>query len=214
MLLRDADRPFRPFPPTMSTRAAPEPPPGGGPCERCGAPHGPGFTFGRWCAGTCDRGSAARGLLILSCSERKLPAPGPVAAWRRYDGVLFRVCKRLQATRDFPDVAIRILSAEHGILRPEDPIEPYDRRMDEARALWLGDPVTAAVHLAICEEEAGEVYLAMGQAYRGALDERRLPPHVRLIDGGGEIGRMQSALLAWLATRSPPSAQLPLWPAA
>lgn len=164
--------------------------------------------------GTCDRGSAARSLLVLSCSELKLPAPGPAAAWRRYDGVLFRVCKRLQGTGDFPDVAIRILSAEHGILRPEDPIEPYDRRMDEASALQLRHAVTAAVHLAICEEEAGEVYLAMGRAYSGALDDRRLPAHVWVTDGGGEIGRMQSALLAWLAARSPPSDQLPLWPAA
>ncbi|HEU0077706.1 MAG TPA: hypothetical protein VFQ76_08680 [Longimicrobiaceae bacterium] len=198
----------------MRRPAPAEPLQGGGACERCGAPYSPGFTFGRWCAGTCDRGSAARGLLVLSCSELKLPAPGPVAAWRRYDGVLFRVCKRLQGTGDFPDVAVRILSAEHGILRPEDPIEPYDRRMDEARALQLRCAVTAAVHLALCEEEAGEVYLAMGRAYRGALDDRRLPAHVRVVEGGGEIGRMQSALLAWLAARSPLSDQLPLWPAA
>jgi hypothetical protein len=179
----------------------------GPPCERCGAPHHPGMTFGRWCRGRCELGSASRGLLILSCSATKHPSAGPAPAWSLYDGILFRVCKRLQHVDAMPDVGIRILSARYGLLRPTDLIEPYDVRMDRERAEHMKWLLNCAAPLAVYEEDAGEVYLAMGRTYRLALPDRWFPAGVRLIDGGGAPGVMQARLHAWLAGYAPPSLQ-------
>jgi hypothetical protein len=142
-------------------------------------------------------------LLVLACSARKHRTPHPVPAWYRYDGVLFRLCKRLQADRRFPpDVRIRILSAEHGVLAPESPIPWYDRRLDDARAAELRERVTRALCHAVDAEHASEVYLALGGRYRAAVGS--LPPQVVVRGAPAGIGTMQSHLRSWLAT--PPTA--------
>lgn len=123
-------------------------------------------------------------------------------AWHVYDGNLFRICKRLLARGAWPaDVGVRILSAEHGLIRPDTPILPYDRKMtpDRARQLrgWASN-----VSLAVFEEEAREAYLALGATYRMAVDGL-FPRDVSIVDGGGEIGIMQAALKAWLGDPRP-----------
>jgi hypothetical protein len=141
-------------------------------------------------------------LLVLACSARKHRTPHPVPAWYRYDGILFRLCKRLQAERRFPpDVRIRIVSAEHAVLTPETPIAWYDRRLDHARAAELRERVTRALCLAVEEEQAGEVYLALGRTYRKAVGP--LPAHVRVRGAPAGIGTMQSRLRRWLAMPAP-----------
>lgn len=148
-------------------------------------------------------------LLVLACSARKHRTPHPVPAWYRYDGVLFQLCKRLQAERRFPpDVRVRILSAEHGVLTPEAPIGWYDRRLDDARAAEMRESVTRALHLAVEEEEAREVYLALGRTYRAAVGP--LPAHVPVHGAPAGIGTMQSRLHRWLAMPSPAGGQLHL----
>ena len=74
-------------------------------------------------------------LLILSCSARKHAVTGKVAAWDLYDGVAFRVVKRLQRDGRFPDnVDILILSAQHGLIRPYHKISFHDLRMTKELA--------------------------------------------------------------------------------
>jgi hypothetical protein len=175
-------------------------------CERCGKGYDPSFSFGRWCRDTCDRGAANRRLLILACSERKARFTEPIPAWHLYDGNLFRICKALLARGAWPgDVGVRILSAEHGLIRPDTPISWYDTRMtpDRARQLrgWASE-----LHLAAFEEEAGEVYLAMGETYRLAVDG--ILRKVRIVDGGGQVGEMQAKLKDWLGDRPPVVADL------
>ena len=127
--------------------------------------------------------------------------------------MLFRLCKRLQAEGAFPRaVGIRILSAEHGLIRPDTAIAPYDRTMDPDRAAYLRARLAPDVERAVREEDAAEVYLAMGHVYRLALPDEGFPRRVRVVFGGGEIGRMQAALHAWLRGWRPPCTQLPLWP--
>lgn len=180
-------------------------------CERCGAPYDPSFVFDRWCRDGCYRGAADRRLLILACSDRKAHVSVPLPAWHVYHGNLFRVCKALLARGAWPtDVGVRILSAEHGLIRPDTPILPYDRRMtpDRARQLrgWASN-----LSLAVFEEQAGEVYLAMGAAYQMAV-HGLFPGYVRVTDGSAEIGMMQAALKSWLGE---PVADIPeLFPSA
>ena len=148
-------------------------------------------------------------LLVLGCSARKHRTPGHVAAWYRYDGALFRVCKRLQAERRFPDdVRVRIISAEHGVLTPDAPIAWYERRLDPSRAAELRDGVTEALRRAVEDERASEVYLALGAAYRAAVGPFAAGISVRGDPGG--IGTMQSRLRRWLAPPRPDDPQLRL----
>ena len=146
---------------------------------------------------------------MLSCSARKHRTPHPVPAWYRYDGVLFRLCKRLEADRRFPeDVRVRILSAEHGILTRETPIGWYEHRLDPARAAELRESVTHALRVAVAEERVTEIYLALGSAYRAAVGP--LPPHVPVRAGAAGIGTMQSRLRRWLAVPRGAGGQLHL----
>lgn len=172
-------------------------------CERCGAPHAWGFAFERWCRGQCDRGSASRRLLILACSDRKTRLHTPSPAWYVYDGGLFRICKALLARGGWPeDVGVRILSAEHGLIRPDKAILPYQRRMTPDRAQQLRG-WASQVALAVFEEEAGEAYLAMGRSYMPAVDGL-FPAHVTVTSGAGQVGEMQSRLKDWLGDRPGP----------
>ncbi|MGW2544040.1 DUF6884 domain-containing protein [Kitasatospora sp. NPDC001574] len=81
-------------------------------------------------------------LLIAGCSRRKAEEPGPMPALERYTGgiapQLLARFARHRAARD----RIRFLSAEHGLVRADDPLAPYDRRLTRERAEQLR-PVVA-----------------------------------------------------------------------
>jgi cytoplasmic iron level regulating protein YaaA (DUF328/UPF0246 family) len=62
-------------------------------------------------------------LLILACSARKRLDRSALPAIERYDGVNFRILKKLQREHAFPhDLDVLILSAKYGLLSPETPI--------------------------------------------------------------------------------------------
>jgi hypothetical protein len=148
-------------------------------------------------------------LLVLACSARKHRIPHPVPAWYRYDGVLYRLCKSLEAHHRFPpDVHVRIISAEHGLLTPETPIAWYDRRLDPARAAEIRRSVTRALCRAVEEHRVSEVYLALGRRYRSVVGA--LPPHAQVRGTPAGIGTMQSRLRRWLAAASSAAPQLSL----
>jgi hypothetical protein len=136
-------------------------------------------------------------ILVLSCSGKKFLTPAAVPAWYRYDGMLFRVCKRLEATNQFPhDVNVLILSAEFGIL-PRDALIPwYERPLDDARADALKPAVTHALHDALTQNGANEIFLAMGITYRRAIGT--LPAGVAVIDVREPIGLRMERLRRWL----------------
>lgn len=76
------------------------------------------------------RKTEARRLLIMACSSRKSPAFGLLPAIERYDGVAFRVVKRLLRIVQFPpDVDVMILSAKYGLIGQDEPIGDYDLQM-------------------------------------------------------------------------------------
>lgn len=146
-------------------------------------------------------------LLVLGCSRLKHPTPFPVPAWYRYDGVLFRVCKALQAANAFPsDVSIRILSAGFGMITPATPIPLYDQVMDRSRARQLRTTVTAALAEAVHEARATEVFVAAGHTYRAAVGPIQADVPMRFTHGG--IGMIQSQLRRWLVGPSPGRGQL------
>lgn len=142
-----------------------------------------------------------RRLLILSCSARKRLCAGKIPAWDLYDGVMFRVVKRLQRSGQFPDdVEIIILSAKHGLIMPSQPIEWYDQKMTLQTSAQQAELNSQKLRSVIARGTFEEVFLCLGRAYLNALlpFEKWLPSniHIKIAEGG--IGCKMRQLRQWL----------------
>ena len=69
------------------------------------------------------------GLVILNCSRSKLVTSAPIPALELYQGACVPHARDHFATNSARRARIRILSAAHGLLRPDDLIGTYDRRL-------------------------------------------------------------------------------------
>lgn len=134
-------------------------------------------------------------VILISCSGPKLPHAAP--AGNLYTSPLFRAAR---SYAEAEGVSWGILSAEHGILWPDEEIEPYDLRLSalsaEPRIAWAARVlhlVPAGPPGRVLEVHAGEGYLAPlreGIEGRGWQVEEPLR--------GLEIGRR----LQWYARRA------------
>ena len=84
-------------------------------------------------------------LLLIGCSRRKTPGMARGRAWDLYDGRAFQVLKK--ALRDRAgwerEVAVLIVSAKYGVIRPGRIIEAYeDRLTGRTEALFPGPTST------------------------------------------------------------------------
>ncbi|WP_020501074.1 DUF6884 domain-containing protein [Sciscionella marina] len=70
-----------------------------------------------------------QGLIILNCSREKLVTSAPVAALDLYQGACVPQARDHFAANPARRARIRILSAAHGLLRPEKAISTYDHRL-------------------------------------------------------------------------------------
>lgn len=144
---------------------------------------------------------AKRRLLILSCSARKCAIKGKAAAWDLYDGVAFRMLKRLQRERRFPEnVDILILSAQHGLIRPNRKIAFYNLRMDQELAARQAPRNIRFLRAFLDSGCYREVFVFAGQTYLAALRpvEGWLPADVTLTVAAGGIGRKMQQAKRWL----------------
>lgn len=141
---------------------------------------------------------AARRLLILACSARKQPTPAP--ALLLYDGPLYRILRG--AWRDgAAEVAVWILSAEHGLIPAGRELTPYDRRMTTGRARVLAPQVRQVLDDVAGQGPYAECYVELGRDYLPALpgeEELRAILGCPVQYGQGSIGRRGGALKAWL----------------
>jgi len=110
--------------------------------------------------------SFGRRLLILACSERKIPGRVPRPALQRYDGPAFRVLRRYLREVPVTNLAIYILSAEHGLIEGEVAIADYDRRMTAQRAKELRPVTTANLQTILQQGRFREVFVCAGWTYR------------------------------------------------
>ncbi|WP_336000181.1 DUF6884 domain-containing protein [Halorientalis halophila] len=127
-------------------------------------------------------------LLVQSCSATKEPVDTPVPALDLYDGYFFRIIKKaLRADRFQPGLDIIIISAEHGIVEPDDKIEYYDRKMDTNRANELNDELVSDLSKKVKENEYDKVWINLGNDYLPAVDglEAAVDVPVHYIEGSG-----------------------------
>jgi len=126
----------------------------------------------------------------------------PVPALDLYDGYFFRIIKKsLRANRFQPGLDIIIISAEHGIVEPDEEIGYYDRRMGTERAEELNGDVVTAVARKVDENKYDNIWINLGKDYLPAVDgvEDAVDVPVRYIEGGG-IG-MKGKRLKHLVSR-------------
>jgi len=127
-------------------------------------------------------------LLVQSCSARKQYFEQPVPALELYDGYFYRIIKNsAQYQTGTPDVDIRIISAKHGILRPDEPIGYYEQQMDTERAQQLRDSIVPALQEVVQEGEYDRVVINLGKQYQKAVEgfAESIDVPVTQIDGDG-----------------------------
>ncbi len=144
-------------------------------------------------------------LLILSCSQRKLPDAGELPALERYDGPPYRVLRRYLRTTPAPDVAVLILSARYGIITANTPIAWYDQRMTVSRAAALREDIERTIAHYLDTHAMTASCICMGTTYRAALGAA----YAALFDHGpctvlsGSMGAMLAGLHNWLSPIQP-----------
>lgn len=139
-------------------------------------------------------------LLLIACSASKRQGPGVLPAIERYTGMSY--CVIAKARREgimIPPIVI--LSAEYGLIRPDDPILHYNRKMDASRVLAL-EPTLRAQSSTVVEPllpSVTDTLVCAGYWYRSALiraDVLLQLPGMTMAIGG--IGRQLQHLARWL----------------
>jgi hypothetical protein len=100
-----------------------------------------------------------------------VPASGLLPALERYDGVAYRIVKKLQRHGQYPeDVDLLVLSAKYGVINHDRPIPHYDLRMTRGRALELADASRDFLIRLLKGRSYGEVFISAGKDYLLALE--------------------------------------------
>lgn len=139
-------------------------------------------------------------LLILACSQRKVPAKGYLRAIDRYDGPAFRVLRKyLRETAD-GSLAVLVLSAKYGLIEAERAIPWYDQRLSDASAARLRAQVLEVAKHVLRSHHWRAVGLCAGREYRSVLDRlaELIPEGTRLHLLAGGQGKRLTALRDWL----------------
>lgn len=107
-----------------------------------------------------------------------------------------------------PSIDICILSAEYGLLKPEEKIPYYDRKMDKERAEELRSEVVPALENKIVSGGYERVVVNMGTQYRHAIEgfADELSIEVLYIEGAG-IGEKGHELKEFLRSENQSQSQ-------
>ena len=147
-------------------------------------------------------------VLVLACSATKDPARHPLRARHRYKGPLWLTLNRLDPEQTFARQFV--LSAMHGLLVAEAPIEDYDLKLTPARADELVlDPAHLARSLGSlrCNAEGavevcvvgGALYVKTGRRLVQAAQEHGiLAAGATFTAINDQIGMMRRRMAAWL----------------
>lgn len=136
-------------------------------------------------------------LLILACSQRKKESSATALAVHLYDGVNFRVLRKVLLERGWPPgLQIKILSAKYGLIDARTPIEPYDQRLDKDAAARI-NARTLAQLTNVASPAA--VFVNLGKDYLPAVDGLEgVFPGSEITFAEGPIGMKMSAMKRWL----------------
>jgi hypothetical protein len=142
-------------------------------------------------------------LLIIACSATKREtAPGELLhAINLYDGPGYRTLRKHLRN----DVAVLVLSAEHGLIQAYEEIATYNRKMTAKRAGELSAQVAKVLEdviffYQVMGDKTLDIHVHGGKTYRDALPLERLK-ELGATFGEGGIGLQLGALKTWLQSR-------------
>lgn len=141
---------------------------------------------------TGDVSNWSDALVLISCTKAKLPKAAP--ARELYSSPAFQMKRRLAEQAGASWV---VLSAKHGILRPDDVVEPYDETLTTmgvaARKKWARNVVPTLIQLA---HSSSHVVCLAGQHYIEFLVQPMADARVNMSQP--LKGLRQGEQLAWL----------------
>ena len=141
-------------------------------------------------------------LLILSCSQRKRRDPGLLPAIERYDGVNFRVLRKLKREDVWLDnLDVLIISAKYGLLKDSDDIEHYEQKMTKERAIKLRDSVSEKLCTILKDKEYREIFVNLGKSYLPVLGNGQAFADTEIIYASGGIGHKAAQMKEWIIAR-------------
>ena len=138
-----------------------------------------------------------RRICLVSCVSQKKPHPAP--AQDLYTSPLFRKARAYVVKSGSPWF---ILSAQHGLVHPDEIVDPYDKTLNDMgaaeRRVWA-QKVQSQMDLAL--PAADEAIIFAGARYREHLEPwlRRQYASVRVPMQGLQIGKQ----LQWLSENEP-----------
>jgi cytoplasmic iron level regulating protein YaaA (DUF328/UPF0246 family) len=137
---------------------------------------------------------------VLACSSRKVPASGLLPALERYDGVAYRVVKKLRRLGQYPeDVDLLIVSAKYGVIPPDRLIPDYDVQMTPCRAREQANSNGEALKRFFKGRSYAEVFISVGRNYLLALEPfGAWRGTARVTVNKGQIGFQLKGLKGWL----------------
>lgn len=142
-------------------------------------------------------------LIILSCSRLKRKQSAALPAIQRYDGPAFRLLRRyFQRTGE--QLETFILSAEFGLIRHDQLIPDYERRMTLQRACELSTQVTRQAEQLLQSplrpRKKSHLFINLGQTYLKAFDltSQFITANYNLKLASGSSGRRLSEMYEWL----------------
>ncbi len=150
--------------------------------------------------------NSPRRLLLLSCSQRKLPSPDLLSALERYDGPPFRVLRKF--LREIPSEATLldtyVLSAKYGLIDISEFIPTYDCKMEPQRARELQPEVLSKLDYLLKNRKYTHFHMNLGKMYLNAVSEceKIIPSDLVVSFSQGTQGHRLSTLHNWLYTRS------------
>ncbi len=147
--------------------------------------------------------------VLVGCVKSKV-ASGPVAAQALYRGALWNLRRRYAEARGLPWA---IVSAGLGVVGPDEPVEPYDKRAQdltgEQRAAWVAQVSPALARLAgrgaVVEVIASRAYVELLAKPAQALGLTLLAPLAG--KGIGERKKWLADRIAALTANDGPAAQ-------
>lgn len=127
-------------------------------------------------------------LLIQSCSATKQKAENPVQALDLYDGYFFKIIKKASRLGQLQsELDILIISAKHGVVKPDDEIKYYDQRMHTERAQEMNSEIVESIAESVEEEGYEKIWINLGKDYKPAIDglESAVDAPIEYIEGCG-----------------------------
>lgn len=145
-----------------------------------------------------------RYLLVISCSERKNKSKGLLPAMERYTGprVGYDTIYKLKREKKLPsNLNIVIISAKYGFLKPNDPTEDYDLRMNKKIAEELNCEILSKFRLLLKNRHYDEICIRMSKDHLPAIKglDSIIPTNTKVIYLDGSLkakGQMKNWILS------------------